>query len=125
MNAAPDGAKTMLHGQLLVSISPPLGRVMTSMSPVAFGSGRLSSPAPAVAKSLSATVHGPLVVLDWKLSVNPRLSEHGPPVAALKLGRPMLNFIVVPVLPAKMDEVHVITIEGTVDGTEITTMAEW
>jgi hypothetical protein len=36
----------------------------------------------------------------------------------------MLNFIVVPVLPAKMEEVQVITIEGAVDGTEITTMAE-
>src|ERR1700694_5015492 len=108
MNAAPNGANTMLHGQLLVSISPALGSVITSLSPVAFGSGRASSPAPLLEKSFSLSVHGPLVVLDWKLSVNPWSPETAPPVAALKLGRPMLNFIVVPVLPAKMEEVHVI-----------------
>src|SRR5215471_16116665 len=112
MLALPDGAKVRLHGQLFVSTSPALGMWIMNLSPVAFGSGRPSSPAPAFVKSFSATAHDPLTEFAAKESVNPRLSVHDALPASVSRGRLVEKRRDDLVLPLKVDEVQVIIIDG-------------
>src|SRR5215472_9372510 len=122
MLALPDGAKVRLHGQLFVSTSPALGMWIMNLSPVAFGSGRPSSPAPAFVKSFSATAHDPLTEFAANESVNPRLSVHDVLLASVNRGRPAGNRRDDLVLPRKVDEVQVIMSDGDEPGTEIMTL---
>src|SRR5499427_18786 len=122
MLALPDGAKVRLHGQLFVSTSPALGMWIMNLSPVAFGSGRPSSPAPAFVKSFSATAHDPLTKFAANESVNPRLSVHDVLLASVSRGRPVGNCRDDLVLPRKVDEVQVIMSDGDEPGTEIMTL---
>src|SRR5215472_7808598 len=122
MLALPDGAKVRLHGQLFVSTSPALGMWIMKVSPVAFGSGRPSSPAPAFVKSFSETAHDPLTEFAANESVNPRLSVHEVLLASVNAGRPVGNRRDDLVLPRKVDEVQVIMSDGDEPGTEITTL---
>ena len=122
MLALPDGAKVRLHGQLFVSMSPALGMWITNLSPVAFGSGSPSSPAPAFVKSFSATAHDPLTEFAANESVNPRLSVQDALLASVSRGRPVGNCRDDLVLPPKVDEVQVITSDGDELGTEIMTL---
>src|SRR6516165_945829 len=122
MLALPDGAKVSVHGQLFVSTSPALGMWIMNLSPVAFGSGRPSSPAPAFVKSFSATVHDPLAEFAANESVNPMLSVHDVLLPSVNRGTPVGNFRDDFVLPRMVDEVQVIVSDGDEPGTEIVTL---
>jgi hypothetical protein len=124
--AAPDGAKVIVQpgADEFESTRPAFGKVMTILSPVAFGSGRPSSPAPLLVKSFSLTDHLPLRLLDLKVSVNPRLSVQADIAASPNVGGAVPIVRVVPVFPVNVErEQLTVTVPAEVEAEKRTVPA--